>query len=73
MKTTKYIVDYVSKIATRIARETDIDGYTEGIIEIFFPDEDEIDKWTDEQTDEWIRANNNRMEAICKFLNENNL
>jgi hypothetical protein len=69
----KYITVSVSNITTQIAKETGIKGYTEGVIEVFFPDDSELEKWTDKQRADWERANNKRMKAICKFLNGNDL
>ena len=69
----KYVTVTVSGIITQIANETDIPGYTVGVIEIFFPDDEEMKGWSKKQERDWILANNKRMEAICKFLNENNL
>jgi hypothetical protein len=65
----KYVTVEISGIVTQIAKELE-PGYTEGVIEIFFPDEGELTK---KQEREWIVENNKRMKAICKFLNENNL
>lgn len=66
----KYITSRVGNIITQIAKETDIVGYTEGIIEVFLPDET---KMTNTECRKWIKENNKRMQAICKFLNENDL
>jgi hypothetical protein len=67
---TKYTTVEISGIVTQIAKVTDIKGYTEGILECFLPEENEL---TDEQTDKWVKDNNKRMRAICHFLNKNNL
>ncbi len=66
----KYVTVEISGIITQIAKELE-PGYTEGVIEIFFPDDDV--KLTKKQQNAWIAENNKRMKAICKFLNENNL
>ena len=67
----KYTTVEISGVITQIALKTEIEGYTEGIIEIFFPDN--IEKWSNKKSNKWIAENNKRMNAICKFLNENNL
>lgn len=67
---TKYTTVKVSGIITQIAKTTDIKGYTEGVLEVFLPDED---KMTDKESRQWIKENNLRMEKICAFLNENDL
>ena len=59
--------DFVAKIALK----TEIEGYTEGIIEILFPDN--IEEWNNKKSNKWIAENNKRMNAVCEFLNENNL
>lgn len=69
MKKPKYIVDYISGVANRIAIPTKTKGYTVGILEPFFPADEELDKWTEKQNEAWIKENNERMEAICEFLN----
>lgn len=65
----KYTTVSISGIITQIAKPTKIDGYTEGVIEVFLPD----DGLTQKEEKEWIKENNKRMEAICDFLNKNNL
>ena len=69
----KYVTTKISGVINQIAKETEIKGYTEGILEIFFPDDDVIENWTEKENEDWITTNNLRMIAICKFLNENNL
>lgn len=54
----------------QIAKETNVKGYTEGVIEAFLPD---VDTLTQKEEKQWIEENNKRMTAICKFLNDNNL
>jgi len=66
----KYITVKVSGIITQIAKETEIEGYTEGVMEIFFPDDKELEEWDEHQHTEWVTLNNQRMEAICSFLNK---
>ena len=66
----KYVTVEISGIVTQIAKKLE-PGFTEGVIEIFFPDDDV--KLTKKQQNAWIAENNKRMKAICKFLNENNL
>ena len=66
----KYVTVEIHGIVTQIAKKI-APGYTEGVIEIFFPDDDV--KLTKKQQNAWIAENNKRMKAICKFLNENNL
>lgn len=70
----KYITVKVGKIINRIAKEVPgIPGYTEGVLEPFFPSDSDLDKMTKEEEAAWVRANNKRMSAICKFLNERDL
>jgi len=69
----KYICIKTTGVIGRIAIETDIPGYTEGILEPFFPSEEELETWNKIKQKEWIKQNNKRMRAICKFLNENDL
>lgn len=66
----KYVAIKVHGIVTQIAKPTEIKGYTEGIIEVFLPDET---KMTDLESRVWVKDNNKRMTAICKFLNDGNL
>jgi len=67
----KYVLVELSGIYTQIAKKTNIPDYTVGVIETFFPDEEEIKLMTKKQEKAWIKENNHRMEAICKFMNEN--
>lgn len=64
----KYTTVMVGNIITRIAKTTDVERYTEGVLEILFPDDMSLKKER-----EWIKKNNKRMEAICKFLNDSDL
>lgn len=66
----KYVSIKVSNIITQIAKETNIKGYTEGIIETFLPDAENM---TAKEEKRWIKQNNKRMQAICDFLNSKNL
>lgn len=67
----KYTIVEISGVITQIALKTEIEGYTEGVMEIFFPDD--VEKWSTKKSNKWIAENNKRMKAICKFLNENSL
>jgi hypothetical protein len=71
----KYVTVEISGIVTQIAKPTDIKGYTEGVMECFLPDEQQMQHWDAEgkQEAKWIKENNKRMNAICKFLNDNDL
>ena len=65
----KYKLVTVSTIHLSIGIELQ-PGYFENILETFLPDESEM---SPKEEKEWIKKNNKRMKAICKFLNENNL
>lgn len=70
MAVEKYVTRSISGIITQIAiLDKSIPGYSEGVIEAFLPE----DGLTEAQEKAWIKANNKRMTAICKFLNDNNL
>lgn len=69
----KYTLVKISGVATSIAKPTEVKGYTVSILETVFPDDSEMDVWSKKQSSDWVKQNNKRMEAICKFLNENNL
>ncbi len=69
----KYTTVTISGIITQIAKTTNIEGYTEGVLEIFLPDETQMHKWTQKDEEKWIKENNKRMKAICDFMNKNNL
>lgn len=66
----KYVLSTIGGIHTQIAKPTEIEGYTEGVMEVFLP---ETEGWSESKINKWVAENNNRMEAICKFLNENEL
>lgn len=65
----KYTTVEVGGIITQIATKTNIEGYTEGLLEVFIPD-NLVEK---KETEKWIKENNIRMSKICKLLNDNNL
>lgn len=64
----KYKLVTINGIHTKIAKKTDVEGYTEGIMEIFFPDKP--DTMSIKAQREWTKENNERMIAICDFLNK---
>ena len=66
----KYVTVESNGIIIQIAKLTEIQGYTEGVLEVFFPDDDELNSWSKEQEEEWVEENNTRMTAICQFLNK---
>lgn len=66
----KYTTVMVSGIITQIAKNTEIKGYTEGVLEAFLPDENSMDE---SEINVWIEENNVRMTKICKFLNTHDL
>lgn len=69
----KYTTVTVSGVIISIGKTTGVRGYTETLLESFLPDEKEIDEKGEGWTDNWIKENNKRMTAICKFLNANKL
>lgn len=71
-KKNKYKVEYIMGIANRISVSTDVDGYTIGVLEPFFPTAEEVEDWTTKQHIEWTKQNNKRLRAICNFLNRSN-
>ncbi len=68
----KYVTVEVHGIITQIAKQTEIKGYTEGVMEVFFPDDEELNSWSKKDEEKWTEENNTRMTAICQFLNQNN-
>ena len=69
----KYTCVTVNGIILQVAKKTEIKGYTEGVLEAFLPDDSELERWGEKESEDWTLANNKRMKAICKFLNDNNL
>lgn len=67
----KYTLVTMAGIHSRIAKETDVPGYTECILEIGFPSDEELKVWSNKQNKKWILENNERMKSICNFLNSN--
>lgn len=66
----KYTIITISGIHTGIGLSTDIEGYTEGILETVLPSDEELEEWGENAIKNWTQNNNARMEAICEFLNE---
>jgi len=71
LKIMKYKVIYITGIATQIGHSTEIKGYTVGVFYSHIPSNEEAEAMGNKACKEWIRENNKRMRAICKFLNEN--
>ena len=69
----KYVTVKIGNIITQIAKPTNIEGYTIGVLEAFMPDAGDLQNWNDVRVNVFIEENNKRMNAICKFLNDNNL
>lgn len=69
----KYVCCWNGKVISRIAEKTVVYGYTIGVLEPFFPSDEELLEMSRKEVKEWIKTNNRRMKAICKFLNENQL
>lgn len=66
----KYICTEIAGIITQIAVATEIEGYTEGVLQVLLPDENQM---TEKEQKIWIKKSNERMKKICKFMNENKL
>lgn len=73
MQQPKYICVTVNGIILQIAKHTEIKNLTEGVLEVFLPDDSELERWGEKESEDWTLSNNKRMKAICKFLNDNNL
>lgn len=69
----QYVTVKTFDVITQIAEGSEIEGYTVGVLEIFFPDDSEINAWNKKEHKNWIESNNKRMTAICNFLNEKQL
>lgn len=65
----KYTTIKLAGVITRIAVKTETEGYTEGILETFYPSDEQIANMTNKELNDWIATNNKRMELICDFLN----
>jgi hypothetical protein len=73
MKNKRYHIVLIGGIITQIATQTEVKGYTKGVIESFLPDDDELEKMSEQEEAGWIIENNRRMSAICQFLNDEKL
>ena len=70
----KYITVTVSGVIISIGKEDPkIEGYSETVIEAFLPYEEELESWTEKQTDDFVAETNKRMQGICDFLNKSKL
>lgn len=63
----KYTTVKISGIIVSVARTTDLLGYTEGVIECFLP---EAENMTGKEIDAWTETNNKMMVDICALLNK---
>lgn len=69
----KYTTVKIAKIIVQVAENTDIIGYTRGVVESILPTDEELAGWNKKQEKDWIVSNNSRMQTICDFMNKNNL
>ena len=65
-----FVVVYDGFVAIRIARKTDVPGYTIGVLEPFLLSYEEMNKMTELEIGKWVEDNNKLLESVCKFLNE---
>ncbi|KAA9037127.1 hypothetical protein FW778_16995 [Ginsengibacter hankyongi] len=70
--TDKYVTIDVSGVIIVIAERIDNSGMTKAILKVAI-DPTEAAKFTKAQEEKWTSKNNKRMQAICKFMNENDL
>ncbi len=66
----KYELQKAGGIYTGIGKTCDIPGYTETVIETSFPDDEMLKSMTKKQEKDWVKSNNEMMEAICELLNK---
>lgn len=66
----KYTVVSISGIHTTIGKTMDTYNYTQSLLQMFLPNDNEIENWSDEKYDAWLKQNNEMMIDICRFLNE---
>lgn len=66
----KYIIIDIVGVFAAIGVKTDIEGYTINVLETVYPSDKELAEWNEKQSNEWIKTNNKRMQAICDFLNK---
>lgn len=69
-KFNKYMTVELGGVITQIVEKATPGDHVVKVMEVFFP---EYEEWTPEQSEAWIKKNNKRMKAICKFLNRKNL
>lgn len=70
--TKPYVPIKINSIITAVGFEIQ-EGYYESIVETVYPSDEELDKFTKKDNKAWVTANNKRMTAICKLLNEQKL
>lgn len=59
----KYIPIKSGTLIFAIAQETEIPGYSNSVLKIALPEENEIRKWTEKQTEEFEKATNIKNEC----------
>lgn len=67
----KYTTVKVHGVIIAIGKTTEIEGYTESVLESVLPSDEELDAMSDEDQEAWENKNNKLMESICDFLNTN--
>lgn len=69
MKKPKYVVQKISGVIIGIGEELKPEGYSKSIIQTMLPEDEELKKWSEKKTNAFITKNNQMMEAICEFMN----
>lgn len=63
----KYTTVKISGIITSVAKLTNVEGYTEDILQTVMPED--LQDMKQKYQKVWIKENNDRMQAICDMLN----
>jgi len=66
----KYRINTIVGIHFTISEIADT-GYSVKVLQTVPLSDEELEKGTPEQTNEWIEKNNKLMQSICDFLNQN--
>lgn len=66
----KYICIEIRGIITQIVVKMGYKNYTESVLLVSLPNEDEL---TEIELRDWIEKSNNRMIQICNFMNQSGL
>jgi len=70
MENLKYTTVKVSGIIISISKLTHIPGYTETVLSVQLPSDEELKRMTKKQVDAWAKESNTTIQKVCDLMNK---